>query len=141
LNTRYFALIAAVGWFIISIILLTLPGTAFPQEDWLSKIWADKWIHIGMFALMVVLWCSAWHSLQPGRKKDITATANYGERSRKQSRVFMIIALVFLCYGIAMEFIQLYFVANRSFDVGDIAADAIGCVAGVVFSTRRYIKK
>ena len=45
-----------------------------------------------------------------------------------------------LAYGITMEFIQQYFVVNRSFDPGDIVADAIGCIIGYWFSFR-YIKK
>ena len=126
---RYLPLIAAIGWLIISIILLTLPGSAFPQENWLDKIWADKWIHIGMFGIMVLLWCYAsvlW-------KKD--------KSSHQLRQTFITIAIIFLCYGIAMEFVQKYYIPNRSFDVGDIAADTIGCTVGLIFSTRRYIKK
>jgi VanZ family protein len=31
-----------------------------------------------------------------------------------------------------IEFIQRYFIPNRSFDIGDIAADAIGAAVGVI---------
>jgi VanZ family protein len=129
LRKTYFTLLAAIGWFITSIVLLTLPGTAFPQEDWLDKVWFDKWVHIGMFALLVLLWCLAIRSL----KKDIF--------SRKLIRVFSIIAIIFLGYGIGMEFIQKNFIPYRSFDSGDIIADAVGCAAGLIFSVKRYIKK
>ena len=40
-----------------------------------------------------------------------------------------------------MEFIQKFFIPNRSFDLGDIIADGVGCVVGVFVSTTRYIKK
>jgi hypothetical protein len=40
-----------------------------------------------------------------------------------------------------MEFVQKHFVTNRSFDIGDIAADAIGSIIGLFFSLGRYIKK
>jgi hypothetical protein len=40
-----------------------------------------------------------------------------------------------------MEFVQKYFINNRSFDEGDIIADAAGCTLGVLFSLKRYIKK
>jgi hypothetical protein len=128
LSKTTLAFIAASAWFLTSIILLTLPGTAFPEEDWLDKIWFDKWVHVGMFSVMVFLWCLAlWL-----RKKN---------RDRQSvSRAFMVIAIIFLAYGIVMEFIQLYFVALRSFDFGDIVADAAGCAVGLIFS-RRYIKK
>ena len=39
-----------------------------------------------------------------------------------------------------MEFIQKYFIPNRSFDVGDIVADGVGCAAGLLISLRLYIK-
>ncbi len=40
-----------------------------------------------------------------------------------------------------MEFIQKYFIPNRSFDIGDIIADGIGSAAGLLISLRMYIKK
>jgi VanZ family protein len=120
-------LIPAITWLIISTILLTLPGSAFPQEDWLSKIWFDKWVHIGMFSIMVTLICWGIY------KKNVSPGA--------RSRNFILVAVLCLCYGIAMEFVQKYFIPNRSFDVGDILADAVGCSLGLIFSLRRYQKK
>ncbi|MBL7741262.1 MAG: VanZ family protein [Chitinophagaceae bacterium] len=129
LQKKYLPLSAAIGWLIISVILLTLPGTAFPTEDWLDKIWFDKWVHIGMFAIMVWLWCLVRLSLRPGSELSLL------------KRSFTAIAVVSLGYGIVMEFVQLYFVPLRSFDTGDIIADAVGCAAGWIYSHRRYIKK
>ena len=119
--------IPAISWFIISTILLTLPGSAFPKEDWLNKIWFDKWVHIGMFSIMVFLWC--WGTLK-----------NQNE-PLKLKKVFLALTIIWLSYGIIMEFVQLYFVKNRSFDTGDIMADAVGCVIGLIYSWSRYIKK
>jgi VanZ family protein len=112
-------------WFIISTLLLTIPGSAFPQENWLGKIWFDKWVHIGMFAIMVWLGCWAIH------KKYTSAP--------KLRAAFMWVGLACLCYGIGMEFVQKYFIANRSFDAGDIVADAVGCTIGFLYSSRKYI--
>lgn len=117
--------IPALIWVIISTILLTLPGSTFPKEDWLSKIWFDKWVHIGMFAIMTFLW--SW-ALNKSDKDD-------------QAKLFVKVAIICLIYGIAMEFVQKYFIINRSFDIGDIVADAVGCVIGFLFVWRRYIKK
>jgi len=116
-----------VCWFIISTVLLTLPGKAFPKENWLEKIWFDKWVHIGMFSIMVFLWC--WATLRMNFDKV------------KLKRVFITIALAWLAYGTGMEFVQKYFVANRSFDTGDIIADGVGCFIGLIYSISRYIKK
>jgi len=122
-------LLAASAWFILSIFLLTIPGTAFPQEDWLDKIWFDKWVHIGMFGIMVTLWCMSWSSVKPATQ------------IQKLKTNFLMIAIACLAYGIIMEFVQKYFVPLRSFDFGDIVADAVGCAVGLVFSIRMYIKK
>ncbi len=119
--------IPLICWFIISTILLTLPGSAFPPEKWLAKLQFDKWVHIAMFAIMVFLGCWSMH-------KKYTATG-------KLRTAFIWIGLVSLIYGIGMEFVQRYFITNRSFDNGDIVADTIGCTIGVLYSIRRYIKK
>ena len=128
-RTRLFW-IAAISWFVIVTVLLTLPGTAFPQEDWLDKIWFDKWVHIGLFSIMVVLWCLSWKSSKDGN-----------QTTTQFMRAFWTIAVIFLLYGIAMEFVQKYFIPFRSFDVSDIAADGVGCTLGAIFSIKRYIKK
>jgi VanZ family protein len=116
-----------VLWLIISTILLTIPGKAFPKENWLEKIWFDKWVHIGMFTIMVFLWCWAMLRLK--------------FENEKLRKVFIAIALLWLAYGIGMEFVQKYLVANRSFDIGDIIADGVGCAVGLIYSSRRYIPK
>jgi VanZ family protein len=43
---------------------------------------------------------------------------------------FLIVAILSLCYGIIMEFVQESFVPNRSFDQWDIVADFVGCFIG-----------
>lgn len=121
---HYFA--PAVCWFIISILLLTLPGSAFPKENWLDKIWADKWIHIFLFGVLVWLWCFAFFKN--------TTKANL-------LQLFIVITICAIGYGVAMEFVQKNWVANRSFDMGDIMADAVGAVLGFIFCKRKYLKK
>ena len=116
-----------VLWLIISTLLLTIPGKAFPKENWLEKIWFDKWVHIGMFTIMVFLWC--WAMLKTNFTKE------------KLKKAFIIIALLWFAYGIGMEFVQKYLVVNRSFDIGDIIADGVGCLAGLIYSLRRYLPK
>jgi VanZ family protein len=114
----------AVAWLIITTALLCLPGSALPKEHWFDKIWLDKWIHIGLFGIMVFLWCRA-----------ITNIAG------KETSRFVQIALYFFLYGIVMEFVQKYFIPNRSFDIGDVIADGVGSVAGLLLAVKVYIKK
>jgi len=125
-NQNHFIL-PGIGWLIFTTILLTLPVSAFPKERWIIKIpMLDKWVHVGMFTIMVVLLCWGYY------KKKLSA---------KLKHSFIMIGIYCLLYGIIMEFVQKYFVPNRSFDTGDIIADGTGAVIGVMYSVKRYIKK
>jgi len=93
---------------------LCLPGSVLPKEKWFDKIWLDKWIHIGLFMVMVFSW--SWFVAMRGGPRKST---------------FVQVAIYSLFYGIAMEFFQKYFVPNRSFDIADMLADGIGCVLGL----------
>jgi VanZ family protein len=117
----------AIGWIILSTVLLTLPGSVFPKENWLDLIWFDKWVHIGMFAIMAFLWCWGIYKKGTNRKNRLLS--------------FILSGIICLAYGIVMEFVQKNYIPNRSFDVGDIIADGVGSLAGIIFSARVYIKK
>jgi VanZ family protein len=82
---------------------------------------------MGMFFLLVWLWCLA---LKP-----------YYTNPVKRKKVFVQVFAAAVLYGIAMEFVQRYWVINRSFDTGDIIADAAGSALGLWFCVGRYIKK
>jgi VanZ family protein len=87
----------------------------------------DKWVHIGLIAIMSLLFC--WGIYK--REYD----------DEKKRRDFILTGIICLGYGIMIEFIQRYFIPNRSFDMGDIVADGAGSLAGVIYSIRKYIKK
>lgn len=93
-------------------ILFFLPGSAFPSENWLSKIYFDKLVHLGLFSVLVFLWRSAFRS----------PSAYYN----------LVLLFLVVVYGLAVEFIQLYFVPNRDFDLYDVVADAIGGLIGLI---------
>ena len=105
-----------IAWLIISIILLVLPGSSFPTENWLDKIWFDKWVHIGLFGGLVFLMC--WGLLK------------YISNEKKLKQLWIMFSIDCLIYGIAMEYVQDNYIPNRSFDYGDIVADAVGCFGG-----------
>jgi hypothetical protein len=115
---RFKAFIPGILCFLLTFYLLTLPGSTFPKEDWFDAIQLDKWIHIGMFGTLVGLfyWPFKNEWLSPGfRVKAI------------------LISLLALAYGIAMEFVQKNYIPNRSFDVYDIVADGVGSFLPVFF--------
>lgn len=127
LRRKDLPLLLATLWFIISVVLLTLPGSDLPQENWLNTIYFDKWVHIGMFALLVFLWCWALS------KKNL--------ESPGLKIIFLRIAVAAIVYGILMEFVQRYFIPGRSFDITDMIADSVGASLGFFYSSWRYIKK
>lgn len=127
-NVPHRSLFAFITWMIICTILLTLPGSSFPNKGWMGNLQLDKWVHIFLFSIMAFLLC--W------------AIFKINKKSARQNRQYFIVAgLICIGYGIAMEYVQKYYVPNRSFDNGDIIADAVGAVAGTFYSIRRYIKK
>ena len=115
----------AIAWMILSTIAFCLPGSALPKNDWLGKIQLDKWIHIGIFSIMLVLWCSPFL---------------YRSAQKPLIKLFAEMAVTLFAYGVLMEFVQHFFVSNRSFDWGDIVADAIGCLIGFFFMRMQWKK-
>jgi VanZ family protein len=118
MNVRY-ARVLAVVWMVVISVLFFLPGSALPKEDWLNRIYFDKWVHFGFFAILLFLWRFYFPAF---------------------SRYNWLVLLLAFCYGMGVEVIQHYFIANRSFDLGDVAADMTGAFAGV-WLWGWYIKK
>jgi VanZ family protein len=112
-----------VFWFLFSCVAFFIPGVALPDADWFGKISLDKIIHIGLFTVMVLLWC-----LPLFQKPAFT--------SRIPS-LLIVIPFVFFGYSILVEFIQHFFIPGRSFDLVDILADGIGCLIGFLFVKRQ----
>ena len=104
-------LLLPIGALIFFTILFCLPGSAFPKEDWVSKVYFDKWVHIGIFTVLLFLWCRVL--------------------GLSRIRVYILIVLYAIAYGFLIEFIQDRFVDNRSWDLGDVAADLVGSIFGI----------
>jgi VanZ family protein len=77
----------------------------------------DKLVHIFLFAVLVLLF-----SL-PALKRKV----GWPSWALK-----LLLPLVAVAYGVAVEFIQLQWVPNRGFEWMDVAADAAGAVLGTV---------
>ena len=110
----------AIGWLVLISVLFFLPGSALPEENWLGKIYIDKWVHIGFFAVLVFLWRSSF-------TWDIN-----------KYNIFLLFAAVL--YGCFVEIVQLYWVANRSFDVYDVMSDTVGSILGLLIWFQVYKK-
>lgn len=109
-------LLLAIAAFIFFSILFCLPGSSIPKDDWLGKIWADKWVHIGIFTVLVFLWSFAL---------EVAALTG-----------FIMMLMISVLYGLLVEVVQHHFIPNRSFDYGDLVADFIGSITGILFWCR-----
>jgi VanZ family protein len=110
----------AVLFFVLTAVLLTLPGNRFPKSHWFDIPYFDKWIHIGLFGLLCFLFTF------PIQDFSIT-------HSQKRNRFFLI-TLLGIGYGTMMEFVQKYWIPNRSFEGMDILADCTGCLLALFLS-------
>ncbi len=54
-------------------------------------------------------------------------------KSDFKKRWFFYILVNGIAYGTIMEFVQKYWIPNRSFELNDIVADSCGCLLGVGF--------
>jgi VanZ family protein len=115
---KFTSFIPAIIWFIISTILLALPGNDLPQSSFFDFPYFDKIVHFTMFFLLTVFFSYPFAILL----HDKPAIKSW----------FISIALYALAYGIVMEFVQKYFVPGRAFEVADIMFDGFGSSAGML---------
>ncbi len=109
-----------ITWTILTVVLLCLPGAAIPGGGLFNIPHFDKIVHILLFGGMVWWWILYFDSRPP---KHLVA-------------VYKIIFLVCItvALGIVLEFVQRNFIPNRSFDTGDIYANAAGSVLAAMLA-------
>ena len=111
-----------IFWTILTITLLCLPGKAIPSLGLFGIKNLDKVAHIGLFGGFVLFW-----GLYAWGKKKVFSTWMY---------ILSGITLTSIFIGIGMEYVQVNFIPNRSFDVWDIWADVLGSVVSFVVLVR-----
>ncbi len=123
---NYKIFIPAVLWFFVVLILICLPGSAFPKHSpFLEKIYFDKWVHAGMFGLLTLLWL--FPLIKIILNKNLALQWAYK------------ICTALVVWGITTEFIQKFFIVNRAFDIWDWAADSFGVLcAFIIWKKIRY---
>jgi VanZ family protein len=113
-----------IAWFFIVALLTFLPGKDLPEVSWLDSIYSfDKVVHAGLFGGLAFLFCLPYFK----------SALSY----RQKINHFIRIALAAVVWGIAVEFIQKYFVPGRDFDLLDWAADSMG--VAIAFWFCKYI--
>src|SRR5215213_4583807 len=107
-------LIVPLGWTIFTQILVSIPGKFLSGPGLFSIPHLDKVAHVILFAGLSVAWIIFFHFRTVATKKYVP----------------FIVLLLLAAYGVSIEYYQLNFIPNRSFDVGDIVADVCGAVCG-----------
>ncbi len=117
---KKYSFLPAVLFFIITVVLLTLPGNRFPKSHLFDIPYFDKWVHIGMFCTLCFLYSFP--------------IVHFSISESKKKYWFRMILFLGIIYGVLMEFVQKYWAINRSFDIMDMVADAIGCLLALLIS-------
>ena len=116
-----------IAWFFVVLVLTCLPGKDLPKMEWLEKINFDKWVHAGMFGGLTFLFCFPFYK-------------SYFSNTEKL-HYFVKIAIASSIWGLAIEFIQKFYVIGRSFDLWDWAADSIGSLFAFLICKKIFISK
>ncbi|GGB13508.1 VanZ family protein [Puia dinghuensis] len=110
------ALYVPIVWTLLVVIAMCIPGSYIPNEKLFYVPDFDKLVHITLFGGFVFLW-------------SLYLT--------KRGLSFTRLLVGFFCFymlsnlfGIAMEFVQKYWIPGRDYDLGDIIADMFGAGFG-----------
>lgn len=118
--------IPGIAWFFLVLFLICLPGSDIPPvENWLSYIYFDKWVHVGLFSVLTFLF------IYPLGKLDVT--------SAFKKNIAIKIALAAWIWALTTEFIQRFFIPDRSFDIFDWAADSFGILIAFTWCRIKYL--
>ena len=116
-----------IAWFFLVLVLLCLPGDEIPKgENWMDLVMFDKWVHIGLFGILGFLF------MLPVGKASF---------HKKQKRfLFARIAVSVSIWGLALEFVQKYYIPGRTFDLLDWAADSMGALLAFFAAVKLFLK-
>ena len=109
-----------VTWTLLTVVLLCLPGAAIPGGGLFNIPHFDKIVHVLLFGGMVWWWVLYFDSRQP-------------RQLIPGSKIIVLVCLT-VALGVILEFVQLNFIPNRSFDTGDIYANGAGSLLAAIFA-------
>jgi VanZ family protein len=92
----------------------------------MDRLHVDKLVHIFLFAVLVWLFFRA------------IATVRGKMTARRIKTLVITLLAAGIVYGLSIEFVQKDFIPNRSFDLWDVVADAVGSLIGLYVSLRKY---
>jgi hypothetical protein len=107
----------ALLWATVIFALCSMPGRLIPTVSWLELLSFDKWVHAGVFFILVSLF-------------QIAITAN--QQNPKLIYLYFILSVM---YGGALEIMQATVFSERSADWLDMIANSFGCLMALVLRT------
>ena|SRR6266403_1509797 len=108
----------ALIWAAVIFALCSMPGRLIPTVSWLELLSFDKWVHAGVFFILVSLF-------------QIAVTAN--QQNPKLIYLYFILSVM---YGGALEIMQATVFSERSADWLDMIANSFGCLMALVFRVK-----
>lgn len=109
----------ALLWALFILVLCLIPGKDLPKVWWAEILSFDKWVHTGVFCVLVIL-------AHQGLRDVFTARW-------RTPRIF----LVCLAYGALLEVMQGTLMVDRYAEVADFLANAFGAAAGTWWAIKR----
>jgi VanZ family protein len=107
--------IFAILWTLFIASSCLLPATTFRSFSFDTLLELDKIVHFVLYAVFTIFWGVSI--------KDIKL---------KQKIALLLTGII---YGILIEVLQSSMALGRSYDIGDIVSNTIGCVIGVILIT------
>jgi VanZ family protein len=105
----------AMLWALIILILCGIPGRDIPHISFLELLSFDKFVHAGIFFVLVLL-----------------TVRGLVLQEKKSKYAKLVAGLVCVLYGGLLEVMQGTFFSERSADVYDFIANSFGCIIGIV---------
>lgn len=118
--------IVPIGWTLLTVFLLCLPGSDIPSQGVFSTPGIDKVVHVTLFGGIVLLGGFNLYF----RRYEKTKWRN----------IIVMLTLFSIVLGIGLEFLQKYYIPNRSFDIFDMCADAAGAVLAAIYHLNAKVK-
>lgn len=114
----------SIIWSLVIFGLCSMPSSAIPEFHWLDMLSFDKWVHAGIFFILILNF-----------RRSLLLSVKWNNKST--SLLFLFIGIL---YGGLLELMQFYVFSSRSGEWSDFAANAFGCLIGY-FSFNQIVLK
>lgn len=111
----------SIIWALLIFALCSMPGSYIPSISWLEILSFDKWVHAGVFFILVSL-------------------IGFAVKTHQQSTgLFYFYVILSIVYGASLELMQATLFSERSADWYDIIANSFGCLLAPVLLNKFYV--